>query len=265
LRNQFISAQVVDPNCPSFSTVTHGCSTATPDGVTIFPALKSEPLNIGTSRYEGFELAVRRAPAVGFGWKAQGAVVRAYPYGISTACDPANPSGLYAGYNPIDKKTECFVNNLGIVNDVNFQGSGTSGSGQAFNGSGGTGSGSFGISNHAIPYMQAYGELNYRFENGIYASAGEQLYGKNNSLNVPPFWIANANLRLPITKLNDSYVQFSVDNVFNTYGNTYITQAGGVGEVLVNGQIGVTNANVIGPRDFRLIFTQNFGHGTNTP
>ena len=266
LRNQFITANVVDPACPFYDPVAKACTQTAPTPTNgIVPVLKSEPLNIGTSRYQGVEVAVRRAPTSGFGWTAQGAVIRAYPYGISTACDPANPTGLYAGYNPIAKAKQCFVNNLGIVNDINFQGSGTSGQGGTLNNGGGTGSGSFGISNHAIPYLQAYGELNYRFSNGMYASFGEQLYGKNNSLNLLPFWIANANLRVPITKLNDSYVQFSVDNVFNTYGNTYITQAGGVAASLINGQIGVTNANTIGPRDFRMIFTQNFGQGTNTP
>lgn len=267
LRNQFLNGAAIDPNCSSYVVATKTCSTLAPTSTgTIVPVIKSEPLNIGTSRYEGIELAVRRQPATGFGYKAQGALIRAFPYGIP-ACDPANPSGLYAGYNPVDKKTECYVNNLGILNDANFQGSGTAGSAPsaaAWAGSGGTGSGSFGINNHAIPYLQAYGEINYRMANGIFGSFGEQLYGKNNSLNLPPFWIANANLRVPVPTMHDAYVQMSVDNVFNRYGNTYLTQAAGVPATLVNGQIGLTNANVIGPRDFRLIFTQNIGTG-NTP
>ncbi len=44
------------------------------------------------------------------------------------------------------------------------------------------------VSNHAIPYSQGYAEIQFRTNGGGYASLGEQYYGPNNSLNVPPFF-----------------------------------------------------------------------------
>lgn len=250
LRGQFLTSTFVDPNCPLYDTAAKGCATTASS--TTVPMFWSEPQNIGTSRYAGVELALRRMPVDGWGYKAQAALLRAYPYGLGPC--------FYAVPNTKTGKLDCTTAgaNLGIINGQNFQGSGTSGS----NGIAGvSGSGFFSISNHAIPYAQAYLELNHRWANGMYASFGEQLYGHNNSLNVPAFWVANGTFRLPISNTDPGAgsVQFSVDNVFNIYPNNWITEGTGVPADLVNGQIGLTNANVIGPRNFRLVFTRNIG------
>lgn len=250
LRGQFLTGTFIDPNCPFYNTTSKACATTA--SASTVPMFWSQPQNIGTSRYAGVELALRRLPLTGWGYKAQAALVRAYPYGLGPC---------FYGVPAANGTVNCTVAgaNLGIINNQNFQGSGTSGSNPL---AGVSGSGFFSISNHAIPYAQAYLELSHRWANGMYASFGEQLYGHNNSLNVPAFWVANGTFRLPISKNVDAgNVQFSVDNVFNTYGNEYITQAAGVPATLVNGQIGLTNANVIGPRNFRLVFTRNITGG----
>lgn len=254
LRNQFLNGTISTPDCPFYDPTAKGCTTVAPASTNKnVPIFFTQPQNIGTARYEGVELALRRIVPAGFGYKLQGSLLRAYPYGLGPCF-----YGIVQVVNGTPQ-VNCNVagSNLGLVNNINFQGSGTSGSNPQ---AGISGSGFFGISNHAIPYAQAYVEINHRWLNGMYASFGEQLYGHNNSLNVPAFWVANGTFRLPTSKNSDqSYVQFSVDNVFNAYGNSWITQAAGVPAVLVNGQVGVTNANVIGPRNFRMVFTQNVG------
>lgn len=257
LRNQFLSGTISEPTCPYYDTVAKGCTTVAPaTGNANVPMFVTQPQNIGTARYEGLEAALRRIVPFGFGYKLQGSLIRAYPYGLGP-CFYGTPYVNPATGKPAVNCTKA-TSNLGIVNDINFQGSGTSGSNSPATGA--SGSGFFGISNHAIPYAQAYVELNHRWTNGMYASFGEQLYGHNNSLNVPAFWVANGTFRLPTSTNPDAaYVQFSVDNIFNAYGNSWITQGTGMPAVLVNGQLGLTNANVIGPRNFRMVFTQNLG------
>ena len=260
LRNQFLNGTISDPTCPFYDPTASGparCTTVAPAATNKnVPMFWTQPENIGTARYQGVEAALRRVVPVGFGYKLQGALVRAYPYGLGPC--------FYGIVQVVAGKPQVNCNvagsNLGIINNINFQGSGTSGSNPL---AGISGSGFFGISNHAIPYGQAYLELNHRWSNGMYASFGEQLYGHNNSLNVPAFWVANGTFRLPASSNPDEqYVQFSVDNIFNAYSNMWITQAAGVPAVLANGQSGITNANVIGPRNFRLVFTKNIGGGT---
>ena len=46
--------------------------------------------------------------------------------------------------------------------------------------------------------------------------------------------------------------------MFNVYQNAYITEYGGVAYPLINGNVGVTNANVIGPRNLKISLTKNF-------
>lgn len=80
------------------------------NGSIAVPALGSAPAgtyplyvnqfgNLSRARYEGIEFGINRAPPVGFGYVAQGAVLRGYALGV--------PPGGYPG-------------KPGIVNDVNF-------------------------------------------------------------------------------------------------------------------------------------------------
>lgn len=252
LRNQFLTTtQFVCPNFQYDATSpTQGSCLDTATGTTL-PLFAKTPTNIGKARYEGIELSLRSHPPVGIGYTLQGALLRAFAYDLSPCFYSSTVSIPGVGQPPAVDCSKQNVN-LGILDGINFQGSGPSGSL--------SGSGSFGISNHAIPYAQAYAEINWHAANGMYAAFGEQLYGHNNSLNVPAFWVANANLRLPMSRIpGQMSVQFSVDNVFNKYSNAYSTDLAGNNAVLLNGQLGQTNANTIGPRNFRLVLNANLG------
>ncbi|MBV8751141.1 MAG: TonB-dependent receptor [Candidatus Eremiobacteraeota bacterium] len=237
LQNQFFTA-VIPNGCYNGTTATS--SAANPDGTCpagFLPLLSSQNRNLGHARYEGLELAFTRDPLVGIGFKVQGSLQRAYPYDI--------PPCFYATNSTCSN----FGTNLAILPNENFVGSGTSGVPGSFNA----------INNDAIPYAQGYAELHYRTPNGGYLAVGEQYYGNNNSLNVPAFVTTAFQSTLPIGgKVSGVQLRFDVDNVFNVYQNAYITEYGGVAYPLINGNVGVTNANVIGPRNLKISLTKNF-------
>jgi len=233
LWNQFSSQSYV--SCQNFDTVTLTCLGAT--GPTTVPLITSQNINLTNVRYTGIEMQLQRRPTIGFGYKVQGALLRAYPYNLPPCFYSTNPVA------PPPGGCNALQTNLAVPPDQNFNGNGTSGLG--------AGTGSYnGVNNHNIPYAQGYGELSYRFVGGAYASFGEQLYGHHNSLNLPAFWVANATLRVPGGK--NLTVQGSVSNIFNVYSNLYSTLGAGIPIPLVNGFQGLTNANSIGPRTFTL-------------
>jgi hypothetical protein len=141
-----------------------------------------------------------------------------------------------------------FNTNLGVISGANYFASGPSGAGSGFNV----------VSNHGIPYSQGYAEIHWRYPRGGFLAFREQYYGPNNSLNLPAFFVAGASASFPI---NDSSLkgQVSADNLFKAYPNNLGVQFGGVGIPLVNNQLGLTNANVIGPTVWRFSLTKSFG------
>ncbi|MEA2666863.1 MAG: outer rane receptor for ferrienterochelin and colicin [Candidatus Eremiobacteraeota bacterium] len=251
LQNQFLSSQYANGNatvCPTGYRLTGtGATPCVPSSGTgpsvaavTVPLYSTQVQNLGHSRYEGLELAIRRSPAVGFGYSLQGALVRAFPYDI-------NPCFYSTTVKNGVLDCTARTNNLAIIDGVNFLNSGTSGSPGTFNA----------VSNHAIPYSQGYAEASYNWANGARLSFGEQYYGPNNSMNVPAFVSSNANLRLPIGNRN-TLLSINADNLFNVYGNAYISAFQGVSVPLANGKLGLTNANVLTPRVFRFSLTRNF-------
>jgi outer membrane receptor protein involved in Fe transport len=199
------------------------------------PLTSTGSTNLAKARYEGIELSLRRDPAFGFGYTVQGALQKAMPIDV--------PRSFYT--NP---GSNVPVRNLGVISGVNFYG------------------GSQGVSNQSIPYSQGYGEVRFRSRNGGLLSFGETYYGPNNSLFQPAFFIANANARL---SLSHGYaLNLNIDNVFNTFGNDYITEYGGqfqpyitgasttAGAPLAGAQL---NANTYGPRDVRLSLSKRIG------
>ncbi|MBV8581819.1 MAG: TonB-dependent receptor, partial [Candidatus Eremiobacteraeota bacterium] len=237
LQNQFFTAAFQN-GC--YNGTTTATAAANPDGTCatgFLPLISTQNRNLGHARYEGLELAFTRDPVVGIGFKVQGSLQRAYPYDI--------PPCFYATNSTCSN----FGTNLAVLPTENFVGSGTSGTPGSFNA----------INNHAIPYAQGYAELHYRTPNGGYLAVGEQYYGNNNSLNVPAFLTTAFQSTLPIGgKVSGVQLRFDVDNVFNVYQNAYITEYGGVAYPLINGNVGVTNANVIGPRNLKISLTKNF-------
>ncbi len=252
LKNQFVSGAVFQNGtvtlCPSGSSKLPPCSTGV-TAVTV-PLFTTTSLNLDDARYEGIELAIKRDPRVGFGFTTQGALLRGYPYDISPCTYSKTAIAGGAGINCTVANT-----NLGIVPGVNFYGSGTSGTNG--NSANGAGSNFNSVNNHAIPYSQAYGEIHYRTLKGGLVEIGLQYLGPNNSYNVPAFFIGDASVRFPFP--NQYSFQISADNLFNAYSGSAITEDGGVGVPLVNGQTGLTNANTVGPRLFRFIVEKKFG------
>jgi hypothetical protein len=229
--------------------VTNGPAPCQAGGTVItVPLYTSGSVNLDNSRYMGLEFRLARDPALGFGGMVQGALIKAYPYNLNPCIysTALTSTGVQNCTPPVAGCTAC--TNLGVVSGTNFFASGPSGT-STFNV----------VSNHGIPYSQGYAELHWRYPRGGFLAFREQYYGPNNSLNVPAFFVAGASARFPI---NDSSLlgQISADNLFRAYPNVIGTQFGGVGVPLVNGQTGLTNANVIGPTVWRFSLTKEFGN-----
>jgi len=247
LQNQFLQNTFSNGTvtlCPTGATQT---GTTCTQGAATFPA-STVPLystgvtNLSNTRYEGIELGIRRVPPVGFGFLAQGALVRAYPYNISPCIYSTTFTNGKLNCNAIDT-------NLAVINGINFQNSGTGGAPGGFNS----------VSNHAIPYSQGYLELSYQTASNARVSAGMQYTGTNNSLNVPAFVSFNANARIPVGGDNRTSLSINADNVFNIYGSAYINAFGGIPVPLENGKLGLTNGNSLTPRTIRFSLTHSFG------
>lgn len=194
--------------------------------------LNQTNVNISNARFEGIELAVRRAPPVGFGYNVSGAIQKGYYYNLppyfycslpGPGCTQDQNVNIIAGQN---------TNGVGIY---------TPGYGFSYNG------------NMRIPYSQGNAEFSYTFKNGAYASLGDTYYGFNNSLNRPAFGIAYATLRYPLS--DRLALQLSGDNILNAYPGFLPLYGEGRSIPLVGGQSAATAGNVLGPATYRLVLT----------
>jgi outer membrane receptor protein involved in Fe transport len=256
VKNQFVSGELLPqgltPLCVTGTTGRPVVGGTCPSTATLesLPTFFSSGANVNSSRYEGVELGVNRDPAIGLGFTVQGALIRAYPYDIS----PCLYSNVFTnGVQNCTAKTT----NLGIVSGANFYGSGTSGS----NGmpSNRAGSNFNSINNHSIPYAQGYAQLHYRMPKGGLVEFGETYYGPNNSYEQPAFFVADGSVRFSLGNSSDFSLQISGYNLFDIYSGDLVLEAGGVGVPLVNGQTGLTNGNVVGPRSFNFVLSKTFG------
>ena len=220
----FANGNVTLPSCLVGQTAT----TCSGPLITV-PLFSTGSTNLAQARYSGIEMSVRRDPVIGFGFTVQGALQQAIPVNV--------PASFYTNAG-----STLPVRNLGVIPGVNFYG------------------GSQGVSNQPIPYSNGFGELHYRTAKGAYVSFGETYYGPNNSLFLPAFFIASANGSLPLGGHGLS-LSVNIDNVFNTNGNSYITEYGGIFQPYINGAVttgGVPlsgaqlNANTYGPRNVRV-------------
>ena len=225
LRNQFITSTFQIGTCNNLTP-----NTTSPCPAAGVPLYGNQNRNLANARYAGIELSLRRDVPIGVGYTINANVLTAYPYNIP-------PCFYGAGTSPCG-----FATNLAVVPNVNFL-------------PGGNNINS--VSNQSIPYAGGYFEVHRRWEGGLFASFGTTYYGNNTSFNTPPFLVANMTLRKDIAK--DFSIQVSGDNLFNSYSTSWIQAYEGTHESLVNGKIGLTNANAFGPRRFRIILTKNFG------
>ncbi len=191
------------------------------------PLYVTQTGNLGNARYEGIEFQFNDAPAVGFGYKLQGSLQRAFVYDISPSFYSTT-----AGPN---------TTNLGIIPNINFQASGN-----GFNA----------VSPGRIPYSQGYAELNYRTRSGSLALLGWTYNGPNNAYNEPAFGIFSASLRFAFSR--NSYLQFSAYNLTNVYGDPYDALVGGVPVGLINGKFGAVAGNNVGPTTLQATFHETF-------
>jgi hypothetical protein len=209
-------------------------------GVTGVPLYTTQNVNLSNARYEGIEATLKRLPQSGWGFSLTGSTQRGYAYNL--------PSNFYCGTpSCIPGVPSTYNKNLGIIAGQNYIG------GYVNN----TGSISDGVSNQAVPYLQGDAQLNYRFKNGIFALFGDTLYGKNNSLNEPPFGIAYGSISLPIH--GGLAFQVSGYNIFNTYANLFPVFGGGVTVPLANNQVAGTIGNVVGPARYVFLLTNMLG------
>ena len=242
LYNHFISSTY-----NSGLTCTPSVNAACP--ATGVPIYYTGNVNLNLSRYQGLEVQLRRMPATGLGYALQGSLMRGYAYNLPPCFYSTTPSNCNA-----------LNTNVAIVPNVNFNGGTGFGpvQGQLPDGSGTVGFAKIGFSNQNIPYLMGYAELNYTLPNGAKFILGDTLYGKNNSLNRPPFGVANFTAKYPIQK--DIDVQVSGYNVFNAYNGLFPVWNGpSVAIPLANGQLGATEANVIGPSTWRFLLTKHIG------
>lgn len=197
------------------------------------PLYNETTINLADSRYQGFELSIRRTPAFGLGFSVSGALQHAYTFNL--------PAGFYCSL-PNTTLAKCPTKDQQNLNVI---------AGDNFNAGSDSADGASSIIGQNVPYLQGDANVSYTTRSGIYALFGETLYGKNNSLFEPPFGIAYATLRVPI---NDRVaLQISGDNLFNAWPGLIPNYVGGVPLVLANGEKGATTGNVLGPANYRFL------------
>lgn len=223
-------------------TYQNGTYTATGGGAVgqTAPLYITETANLGHARYEGIEAAIVSDPLVGFGYRIQGSLMRAFAYDI--------PNSLYA------TTSGPYTTNLAVVPNINFQPTGI-----GFNGVEDIAAGA-----GRVPYSQGYAEISYRTKHGAYANLGVTYYGSNNSYNNPAFGVVSSTIRVPVSK--SSSIQLSIFNLTNAYAQPYFNFFGGIPVPLVNGSHGISTGNLgiiesgnVGPATLRLSFHTALG------
>jgi hypothetical protein len=191
-----------DMYLPSTFLITN--SYVPPGGTAGYPLFGTKTENLGHARYEGVEFAWQNAPVTGWGYRLQGSLQRAYAYDL--------PPGFYCTNVAASQCTPLnYSTNLGIIPNVNFQASGL---------------GWNTINGVSVPYSMGYGEVNYRTAWGTYYNLGSTYFGPNNSYSQPAFFIFSGAIREPMGK--GTSFQFSVDNIFNTHGQSWTNYFGGI-------------------------------------
>ncbi|HLI96190.1 MAG TPA: TonB-dependent receptor [Candidatus Baltobacteraceae bacterium] len=198
------------------------------------PILNEFNTNISNARFEGIEATLSRAPTVGLGFTFSGALQKGYYYDL-----PPNFYCSAGALQPGGCIPANYDQNLNIISGQNTNGIPVGFYSINYNG------------NMRIPFAQGNAELNYTFPNQIYVALGETYYGKNNSLNEPPFGIGYATLRFPVNRT--IALQISGDNIFNAYPGFLPVYGAGVPIDLANGTTAATNGNVLGPATWRLM------------
>jgi Carboxypeptidase regulatory-like domain/TonB dependent receptor/TonB-dependent Receptor Plug Domain len=199
------------------------------------PLVDTSLQNLGHSRYEGVELAVRRDVSQGFGFIAQGYLERAYAYDI--------PSSFYNLPGQVCTSTGTGCQNLGIVPNQNFNDGGTTGAP----------SGTIGPDFSIAPYSGGYGEISYHWgKHNSFARFGATYYGNYNTFHEPAFFLLNASIHYGMGP--HFALQLSADNIGNIYTSPYtggyaaqVPAVSGVPAPEANGQYAFAPYLSVGP------------------
>jgi hypothetical protein len=197
----------------------------------MIPVYASTTVNLGNSRYEGLEAMLRQDPARGIGYTVSVDFQRAYPYDIAP-CFYATAAKPCPGYGT----------NLLVIPGINFEGNGT---------------GYNGISNKSEAYAMGYAGVHARGGFGQYAEFGFTYFGKNNTYDVPPFFVASASYRIPLGTPSTT-LQIAADNLFNADDARVLEGYSGIPAPLINGDIGLRNAIPYGPPSVRVSVGKSF-------
>ena len=181
-------------------------------------------------RETGIEASIAQFKRVGFGFIAQGALLRTF---VTGKISP----GFYDGGD-----------NLAVLPGQNIAGGGFFAPGLND------------VAAMRVPYAQGYGELSYKWPRGSRLSLGGLYEGANNPYAVPGFATFNANLELSLG--GKEKLQISVENLLNALDEPLPTAFGGIGVPTVLGTVAGTNANVLAPRTIRFVFRQSLGAGS---
>lgn len=138
-----------------------------------------QPVNLANLNSQMFTLSYAHEPTLGLGYSVTGTLSRSIVNGV--------PASFYtsptAYVQPANGQQQC----------------------------------SNGGSELCLPYLKAFGQLQYALVNGTTFGVNANFEGKNNTYNQPPFFIFNGFVRRPVTSFLD--LQASVQNLFNT--NTF--------------------------------------------
>jgi hypothetical protein len=112
-----------------------------------------------------------------------------------------------------------------------------------------------------IPYLKAYGHIDYTWRNGDYAGLGVDYEGKNNSYYQPPFAQVDLVLHHPINKMLE--FQLSVQNLLNTNAFSDLPAPNAGVPIVAETSAGLTTYQstllTAPPRTFRLALRLHMG------
>jgi outer membrane receptor protein involved in Fe transport len=225
LENQFLTSQAQS------GMYTGPISLGDPSSpIATLPLFLTTAGNLGNSMYEGVELTVKRAPVTGFGFALQASLQRGFAYNL--------PAGFY------NTTSGPYTTNLGIVQGVNFCGSGPGYNGLSVSG--------------CIPYSQGYAEANYQTKN-LFFRLGMTYFGNNNSYSWPAFTVLSASVRAKLSP--NLTATLSGDNLGASHANSiYQNYEDGAALPLANGQLGFLPSYQYGPEIVRLTLGYTFGN-----
>lgn len=186
--------------------------------------------NLGTSRYEGLNLAIHHDPAAGVYWGGTFALTRGYAVSV--------PGGFYNGTSGYPPKPCTKCANQYVVLGANFNSAAYSAS---------------------VPYASASATFGYRWNAREYINISPTYYGNNNVYNTPHAFVGvDMNASVPAT--NNLAILLTMRNLTNIYGQNIQYASPGYTVPVIQGAPpyaqGAALELPLGPRS--LILTANF-------